>query len=165
MGVTRMIRLPLARTAVAGVLVLGMAAAGTAQEPKQGLTQQTQKINELIAKSWEDAGIKKHAANATDLEFARRAFIDLIGRIPTADEVIDFENDKAAGKRPRLVARLLNADKYTPKGAGGKPAVSGPVKVPTNYADEYAEHWADIWTVWLMSRSGHDLYQIGRAHV
>ena len=57
MGVTRMIRLPLARTAVAGVLVLGMAAAGPAQEPKQGLSQQTQKINELVAKSWADAGI------------------------------------------------------------------------------------------------------------
>ena len=72
---------------------------------------------------------------------------------------MDFENDKAAGKRARLVARLLNAEKYTPRGSGGKPAVSGAVKVPTNYADEYTEHWANIWTVWLMTRTGHPLYR------
>ena len=78
-----MIRLPLARTAVAGALVLSLATTAVSQDAKPGITPQTQKINELIAKSWADAGIKKHAANATDLEFARRAFIDLIGRIPT----------------------------------------------------------------------------------
>jgi hypothetical protein len=60
---------------------------------------QAQKINELIAKGYETAGIKKPAEKATEAEFMRRAFIDLIGRIPTPEEVIDFENDKSTNKR------------------------------------------------------------------
>jgi hypothetical protein len=55
------------------------------------------------------------------------------------------------------VNRLLYADKYTPKGMS-KTATSA-VKFPVSYADEYAEHWANLWTVWLMSRSGHPLYR------
>ena len=151
-----MIRLPIARTALAGALLLAAATAAPAQDAKPGLSPQTQKINELIAKGWADGGVKQHATNATDLEFMRRVFIDLIGRIPTPEEILDFERD-GAGKRTRLVNRLLYEEKYTPKGMSK--AVSGAVKFPVSYADEYTEHWANLWTVWLMTRSGHPLYR------
>ncbi|HUR54274.1 MAG TPA: DUF1549 domain-containing protein [Gemmataceae bacterium] len=151
-----MIRLPLARTAVVGVLALGLAASAAAQDAKPGVSQQTQKINELIAKSWADGGVKKHAANATDLEFCRRVFIDLIGRIPTPEEIRDFEQD-GAGKRTRLVNRLMYAETYMPKGVSK--TVAGAVKFPARYSDEYTEHWANLWTVWLMTRTGHPLYR------
>src|ERR1041385_319989 len=80
---------------------------------------QTSFINNQIAAKWKEAEIKKPAAKATDSEFLRRVFIDLIGRIATAEEAIDFEQDKSADKRAKLVKRLLHEKEYHPKGANG----------------------------------------------
>src|SRR5260221_3437264 len=44
---------------------------------------------------------------ATDSEFLRRAFIDTIGVLPTADETRAFLADSAADKRDRLIDGLL----------------------------------------------------------
>ncbi len=112
-------------------------------------------INTSIAKGWADLKLT-HAKTATDDEFVRRAFLDIIGRIPTAEEVRDYEGDKSANKRAKLIRRLLclspYTDEYKIKGSDGKPLVF-------EYAREYAEHWADIWTVWTMTRGGtHETY-------
>ncbi len=77
----------------------------------------------------------------------RRVFLDVIGRIPTADEIRDFEKDRSADKRAKLVKRLLYDEAYKIKGDDGKTVVY-------EYADEYAKHWADIWMVWTMTRAG-----------
>jgi hypothetical protein len=153
-----MIRLSLTRAALAGGLLWVAASAAAADAP------QTQKINELIAKGWADAGIKKPAARATDHEFMRRVFIDLIGRIPMPEEIVDFEMDRSADKRTKLVQRLLYEKEYKPKSRSG-----GPVTVPTSdgksktltfdYSYEYAEHWSNVWTIWLMTRSSHEYYR------
>ncbi len=128
-----------------------------AQEPMGGVSPQTAKINELIRKGYESAGITKPAEKATDLEFMRRVFIDLQGRVPTVEEIKDFEADKTANKRVKLVQRLLNEKAYTPK-VNGKPVteVEGLKKVPINYVYGYAANFADIWSVWLITRSGVD---------
>lgn len=42
-----------------------------------------------------------------DLAFLRRATVDLIGRIPTADEIRQFERDSAGDRRAKLVDRLI----------------------------------------------------------
>ena len=121
---------------------------------------QTETINKLIAAKWAEAGIKKPAERAKDSEFLRRAFIDLIGRIPTAAEVVDFESDQSNNKRQKLIHRLLYTDDskspYIPQ--AGKFA-DGADKKGYVYADQYAAHWANIWTVWLMSRSAHSDYR------
>jgi len=180
-----MIRVLLGRTALAAALVWLVMPSGPAQEKKNppakadspatpppaanptGISPQTQKINELIKKGYEAAGIKKPAAKSTDQEFVRRVFIDLIGRIATPEEVIDFEADKSADKRTKLVQRLLGAGEYKlknksgglaslPKAVGDK----GPAKpIVKYYPEEYAEHWSNIWTVWLMTRTGHPDYR------
>ena len=154
-----MIRLPAAVSA-AGLL---WAAAGfaVAEDPKPaspGAGPQAQKINEFIAKGWESAGIKKPAEKATDYEFMRRAFIDLIGRIPTPEEVIDFEADKATNKRAKLINRLLNEDKYKLKDKvrqDGRPRLTGsrPHNGEIDYNDAYAENFAELWTTWMLTRS------------
>lgn len=174
-----MFRLSLVRAALAGGLLAAYAAATSTAQPPAAKTPappvptgpaalQVVKINELILKGYESAGIKRPTEKATDHEFCRRVFIDLIGRIPTIDEVIDFERDKSADRRVKLVRRLMHEENYQPKTINGAPATvtfkNGEGKtvkedVVYHYATEYAEHWAEIWTVWLMSRSGHQTYR------
>lgn len=144
-------------TAGLAVLVLTTLAARAADAP----FPQTAFINEQIAAKWAEAEIKKPAARCSDSEFLRRAFIDLIGRIATPEEVIDFEQDSGKDKRARLINRLLYADKYQPKVGGSKVPLPGKkgAYLTFDYADEYAQHWANLWTVWLMSRTGMPLYR------
>jgi hypothetical protein len=52
------------------------------------------------------------APRADDAEFARRAYLDLVGRIPSVAEVRAFLDDRAADKRQRLVARLLEGPRF-----------------------------------------------------
>lgn len=86
-------------------------------------------INGLIAQGWEDAGIKPSSA-ATDGEWCRRVFLDIIGRIPSFDELQAFLQNKSPAKKADLVARLLGDE----------------------YVDEYARHWTDVWTTILIGR-------------
>lgn len=141
-----------------GLLMVAAGSSAAADEPKPltgGISPQTAKINELIAKGWESAGVKP-AAKATDHEFMRRVFIDLIGRIPTVEEIQDFEQDRGP-RRVRLVQRLLNEKKYTPKSNGrAVTSVGGLSKFPIDYSAAYARNFAEVWSVWLLTRSGVD---------
>ena len=135
-----MIRLPIAAVLVGALLWVATGSAPA--DAKAGVSPQTQKINELIAKGWESKNIKKPADRATDEEFMRRAFIDLIGRIPTVEEIIDFEQDRSANRRARLISRLLNDSGYKPRDKNGKvlASVQG-LKMPKggiDYNDAYA---------------------------
>ena len=61
----------------------------------------------------------------TDYEFVRRAFVDVVGMIPTGEEIKAFVNDKSAEKRAKLVEKLLNDN------------------------ERYADHWEVMWGDWL----------------
>ena len=166
-----MIRSTLGRVVLGGALAWALVAQPTPAQDSQApaakapdtkatyISPQAQKINELILKGYESGGIKKPAARANDYEFMRRVFIDLIGRIPTLDEITDFEVDKAPDKRVKLVQRLLGATDYPLKNKAGQPLVRDKKPIKMDYSDKYAEHWADIWTVWLMTRSGNADYR------
>jgi hypothetical protein len=52
-------------------------------------------------------------APANDETFARRLYLDIVGRIPTREEISTFLNDKAPDKRAKLVDSLLNSPGYT----------------------------------------------------
>lgn len=56
-----------------------------------------------------------------DATFARRASLDLIGLLPTEEELLKFLNDKSPDKRQRYIEQLLARDV------------------------EYAEHWLTFW--------------------
>ncbi len=153
----------------ASLLVAGLAgtpvfaADPPAKEGSVPLMNSTQAINFYIAEGWEKAGIKKPAEKATDLEFHRRLFLDLLGRIPTVAEVLDFEADRSATKRAKLVRRLL----YGAKNEKGEEIVYRPVAGKASpidpgakpYTEQYSEHWATMWTIWLMSRTTHVTYR------
>lgn len=63
---------------------------------------------------------------ASDDVFARRAYLDLIGMVPSAEEAREFVTDKRADKRARLVDRLLARQEF---------------------ADFWALKWADVLKV------------------
>jgi len=144
----------------AGLLAAGvLVAAAPDARAAEGVPPQTEAINKYIAEGWQKAGIKRPAERASDLEFMRRVFVDLIGRIATPEEVLDFEKDSGPNKRARLVRRLLYETKYQPKVGGVPVKLDGGKKVLTfNYAEEYTQNWANVWTVWLLSRSRHQVY-------
>jgi hypothetical protein len=97
-----------------------------------GVSPQVSKINEEIRKGWKDAGIKPTAA-ASDGEWCRRVFLDVLGRIPSVQELNAFVNSKEKDKRQKLINSLLYDEKYT---------------------DDFVRNWTTIWTNILIGRSG-----------
>jgi hypothetical protein len=65
---------------------------------------------------------------ADDSEWVRRVYLDVVGHIPTADEVEAFLVDKNPQKRARLIDRLLDDP-------------------------DYARSWTTIWTNLLIGRA------------
>jgi hypothetical protein len=68
-------------------------------------------IDELVAEKWHKLGIAPSAV-CTDEEFLRRASLDAIGTLPTAEEVKEFLADPSEDKRDKLVDRLLDRAEY-----------------------------------------------------
>ena len=118
------------------VVVLAMIIAGAndhdvlAQESAE--PRQVALINDAIEQGWRDYEIRSAAA-VDDLTWCRRVYLDIIGRIPTLDELDKFSSERGKDKRAKLVDTLLYDDRYT---------------------EEYAGHWATIWTNLLIGRSG-----------
>jgi hypothetical protein len=98
---------------------------------------QVKEINRMIEEQWKANNILKPSSQASSFEFARRVSLDIIGRIPKTDELHKFMADPGQSRRGLYIDRLLTPGKDN---------------------DEYAENWANIWTTWLMTRSGNKLY-------
>src|SRR6185503_11904137 len=94
------------------------------------------KIDSSYEKIWLDQKIRP-APLSSDPEFVRRVYLDITGRIPTADQALNFIDSTDANKRQKLIAQLLE----TP---------------------EYAEYFSSLWTALflgyknslLLNRSG-----------
>lgn len=111
--------------------------AWTAAPSREGIAQtsdiaQVAEINRQVAAVWKEYEIRPSAA-AADGEWCRRVYLDLIGRIPTVDELQDFTKSRDKRKREKLVNKLLYDESYT---------------------EEYARNWTTIWTNILIGRSG-----------
>src|SRR5262245_23370876 len=52
------------------------------------------------------------AQPASDAEFLRRVYLDLVGRIPPIDVASDFLGDPSPDKRGQLVRRLLQSEAH-----------------------------------------------------
>ncbi|MHC4470090.1 MAG: DUF1553 domain-containing protein [Planctomycetota bacterium] len=52
------------------------------------------------------------AARCSDAVFVRRVYLDVIGTLPTAREVVAFLRDRRPGKRGRLIDALLTRDEF-----------------------------------------------------
>ncbi|HET6880175.1 MAG TPA: DUF1549 and DUF1553 domain-containing protein [Pirellulales bacterium] len=89
-------------------------------------------INSALKSRWKEAGVRASPA-ATDAEWCRRVYLDCIGRIPTVEELEAFLIDNRRDKRARLVAKLLDDDRYV---------------------ESYARYWTTLWTNLLIGRTG-----------
>lgn len=68
-------------------------------------------IDRLAAKQWQAMGLEPSEL-CTDSEFLRRVSLDVIGTLPSPEEVRTFLADTTPDKRERLVIRLLNRPEY-----------------------------------------------------
>jgi len=93
---------------------------------------QVKMIDELISQGWTDFNIRP-APEVDDAAWCRRVYLDVIGRIPSYEELQEFANERGSDKRAKLIDKLLYDDRYT---------------------EEYAGHWATVWTNLLIGRSG-----------
>ena len=69
------------------------------------------RIDELIAKRWKDAGVTP-AEPASDAEFLRRLYLHVDGGIPPVFKVREFLTDTSPDKRRRVVDELLERPGY-----------------------------------------------------
>ncbi len=88
-------------------------------------------INAAIEKGWSDHNLAP-SHPATDGEWCRRVYLDVIGRMPTVAELNAYLKDTKHNKREALVDRLLGEQ----------------------YNDDYTRNWTTIWTNVLIGRTG-----------
>lgn len=94
-------------------------------------------IDELAAAKFRELGIEP-APLCDDATFIRRAFLDAIGTLPTAEETLAFLQSNDSAKRTRLIDRLLG--------------LTGDVNLDT-YNEWYAAHWSLKWSDLLRNSS------------
>ncbi len=111
---------------------LDWATPALAQRAEESELPQVKFIDQQLQSQWDAYGLRPSAVE-DDGKWCRRVYLDLIGRIPTLTELQEFTRDRTRGKREALVDRLLNDSAYT---------------------EQYAGHWAAIWSNILIGRSG-----------
>lgn len=107
-------------------------AAKQAAGPQDYGIPQVRTINEQIRAQWGEWQITP-APPAPDGEWCRRVYLDILGRVPSVQELNEFLTDSAPDRKAKLVDKLLYDEKYT---------------------EEYARNWTTLWTNILIGRSG-----------
>jgi hypothetical protein len=118
------------------VLVLAVVSAGFAQDAPAKLSG-TALIDHHLKAKWDEIGLKP-AKRAEDSEYLRRAYLDIVGVIPSAEEAQKFLDDKSPYKRQKLVETLLKDPRY-------------------------AEHWSTVWSGILVGFDTEGRDQLARA--
>jgi len=95
-------------------------------EPR--VAETIQLINKKLEAAWEENKLTPSRL-CDDYEFIRRASLDIIGRIAKPEEIAQYLKDPAPTRRSQLIERLLKSE-------------------------DYPKNWANIWTNWLLTRSG-----------
>lgn len=116
-----------------GIFVLASTSHGatSASAGSESPPTEIELINAKIAAAWRDKNLDP-SAQASDGEWCRRIYLDLIGRIPSVDELKQFVSDRSDDKKAQLIDRLLGDE----------------------YLEEYARHQTTVWTNLLIGRTG-----------
>ena len=87
-------------------------------------------VDQFVASRLTDAGLSYPDTVCTDAAFLRRAYLDLLGVVPTVEEIQAFAARSDVNKRSRLIDELLTRDA------------------------PYAENWVPFWEDALCSTQG-----------
>ena len=94
--------------------------------PAQHVPSSTKHLDRHIDAVLKREGIQS-SEQSRDAEFLRRVHLDLTGKIPLPEEVMDFIRDGAPNKRAKEIKRLLESEAYL-------------------------DYWSDLWVTWLIGR-------------
>ena len=102
------------------------------KQPATHSAEVVPQIDKLIKQVWDDYEFKP-SKEATDGEWCRRVYLDIVGRVPSVEEAREFLASRGSDKKKALVEKLLYDD---------------------NYTEEFARNWTTIWTNLLIGRTG-----------
>ena len=91
--------------------LLLLACAANTQAGLQDTDPNTREIDKLINQGLRENNLPANGP-ISDEQFVRRIYLAAIGRIPTAEEALDFLNDRATNKRDVLIDKLLQSEGY-----------------------------------------------------
>ncbi len=107
--------------------------------PTLRVSSSTKHLDRYISAVLKREGIQP-SKRSEDAEFLRRVHLDLTGKIPTPEEVLDFLKDGSSNKRQRKIRALFASDAYL-------------------------DYWSEIWVNWLIGRrEDGDDRRIGLTH-
>lgn len=98
----------------------------TTVAPTRQVSSSTKHLDRHINAALKREGIQP-SKMSEDAEFLRRIHLDLTGKIPTPEEVLDFLKEGSPNKRQRKIRELLASDAYL-------------------------DYWTDLWVNWLIGR-------------
>jgi hypothetical protein len=101
-----------------------------APDPGARSSDPTALVDAMIGAAWQEAKLRPSPV-APDGEFIRRVYLDLLGRIPSAQDAAEFLASRDRDKRTRLVEKLLDHP-------------------------DYPKRMASLWTITLVGRKGLD---------
>ena len=103
--------------------------------PPPQVSSSTKHLDRHINAVLKKEGIQPSALSK-DAEFLRRVHLDMTGKIPTPEEVLDFLRDGSPSKRQKKIEHLLQSE------------------ASINY-------WTRLWVNWLIGRSDDDDFYFG----
>ena len=108
----------------------------TTVAPTRQVSSSTKHLDRHINAVLKREGIQP-SKMSEDTEFLRRVYLDMTGRIPTPEEVLDFLKDGSSTKRQKKVEALLDSE-------------------------DYLDYWTGLWVNWLIGRrSDTDSQRLG----
>lgn len=150
MGATGIALIDLPRQTTAAELAPAPAAARALPRSAQGSTVTEDDIvtfiNAQIRAGW--VGDTKETTIgpspvATDSEWCRRVYLDIIGRLPTVEETEAYLKSGGPNKKLRLISLLMGETlDSNPKDAA----------LAEKYLEEYARNWSTIYSIMLVGR-------------
>lgn len=100
----------------------------TTVTPTRQVSSSTKHLDRHINAVLKKEGIQP-SKMSEDTEFLRRVHLDMTGRIPTPEEVLDFFKDGSSTKRQKKIEELLDSE-------------------------DYLDYWTELWVNWLIGRRG-----------
>ena len=94
--------------------------------PTRQVSPSTKHLDRYINAALKKEGIQPSKVSE-DTEFLRRIHLDVTGKIPTPEEILDFLKDGSSNKRQRKIRELLGSDAYL-------------------------DYWTELWVNWLIGR-------------